>query len=242
MAGSRQPDRLGWRGTITRLRAAVGQIAEPAVTFSDWALTAECIGCAALLARQPLHNPLRGAGIAFFGATGTAALLGGIVHAFFPSDRPHRLSDPLWAATLLTLGGAGAAAWSLAARVVMPPALVQPITGFGLAGYGIYGAVVLGGQRNFAVAIAGYLPANLFLFGAFAQRLVQRGERAARTALAGIALTLLASVVQQLRIGVHPRYCDHNALYHLLMGVALPLFCGGVRGVGLALAREEEGR
>ena len=122
MADRSQPDRPGGRGIAARLRAAVGQIAEPAVTLSDWALTIECTCCAALLARQPARNSLRRAGIALFAATGVAALLGGIVHGFFPGDRPHRLRDPLWAATLLAIGGGGAAAWTIAARVALAPA------------------------------------------------------------------------------------------------------------------------
>jgi hypothetical protein len=37
----------------------------------------------------------------------------------------------------------------------------------------------------------------------------------------GVLLTLVASLAQQARIDVHPRYFDHNALYHVLEAVAL---------------------
>lgn len=233
------PGPPGWERVEARLRQLLGQIAEPAVTLTDWALTAECACCMIVLARQPRDNdPLRRAGIAFFGATGVAALLGGVVHGFFPGPKPHPWRQPLWAATLLALGASGAAAWTIAARVALWPGQSRPVLLLGALGYLTYGGIILSGRQTFAVAIAGYLPANLFLLGAFGARFARRGERAAGAALAGIILTLLASGVQQFRLGLHPRYCDHNTLYHLLMGIALPLFCGGVRRLGGTLARE----
>lgn len=236
------PGSFGWDRIVAHRRLSLGPIAEPAVTLTDWALTAECACCIVALARQRRdRDPLRRAGIAFFGATGVAAALGGVVHGCFPGSKRHPWREPLWVATLLALGASGAAAWTIAARVALSSRLARPALALGALGYAAYGGVVLGGRRQFAVAVAGYLPANLFLLGAFAGRFARRGERAAGAALAGIALTLLASGVQQSRVGLHPRYCDHNTLYHLLMGFALPLFCGGLRGLGGALARERGG-
>jgi MFS family permease len=212
-------------------------LAEPAVALTDWALAAECACCvAALLSRRGDDRVRRAAGFAFFGATGVAAALGGVVHGYFPDPR-HPWQPRLWGATLLALGASGAAAWTIAARVALSPRRSRGVLALGALGYTAYGGIILSGRQQFAVAVAGYLPANLFLLGAFAARYRRRRERAAAQALGGIALTLVASGIQQGRLTLHPRYADHNTLYHLVMGVALALFCAGLRGVAGAPRR-----
>ena len=36
-------------------------------------------------------------------------------------------------------------------------------------------------------------------------------------------MTFAAALVQRLKVAVHPEYFDHNALYHLIQGVAVLL-------------------
>jgi len=38
-----------------------------------------------------------------------------------------------------------------------------------------------------------------------------------------------ASALQQLHVGLHPRYFNHNALYHLIQGIALALLFNALR-------------
>jgi len=42
-----------------------------------------------------------------------------------------------------------------------------------------------------------------------------------RAGMAGLLLTFIASGAQQAGIDLHPRYFNHNALYHLLQAVAM---------------------
>jgi hypothetical protein len=52
----------------------------------------------------------------------------------------------------------------------------------------------------------------------------------ALVAVAGLAATLLAMLVQQFGIGLDPRYFNHNAVAHVIQAVALALlFVGSMR-------------
>jgi Family of unknown function (DUF6962) len=57
-------------------------------------------------------------------------------------------------------------------------------------------------------------------------------------ATAGVALTLVAALLQQREVSIHPRYFNHSALYHVLQAVALFLiFLSGRWLVGAELSR-----
>lgn len=218
------------RGLPNRLRAI--RVAEPAVTLTDYLLTIEAACCGVALARDRGSAPIvRIAGAAFFGATGAAACAGGTVHGFFP-DEEHPVHRALWSATLLAIGGGMTAAWALGAGVGYPPRVARAL-GVGAAIEGVrYARAILGGERRFAAAVAAYLPATLFLLGTFGWLAWRDRTAGARLALAGVALTLVAAGIQQGKLGLHPRYCDHNTLYHLVEGAALLLFFLGLRSLG----------
>ena len=46
-----------------------------------------------------------------------------------------------------------------------------------------------------------------------------------------MVVTLVAAAIQQLEIGIHPTYFNHNALYHLLQAVGLVLLMIAFRGL-----------
>src|SRR5205823_6043329 len=47
--------------------------------------------------------------------------------------------------------------------------------------------------------------------------------------VAGLGLIFIAAAAQQARIALHPRYFNHNALYHLIQALALWLLFLGLR-------------
>jgi hypothetical protein len=73
----------------------------------------------------------------------------------------------------------------------------------------------------FLVAIVNYLPSTLFLIVAFFAHYRAHAEVPLLVGLTGLILTLVAAAVQRAGIGF-PHF-NHNALYHLLQGVALLL-------------------
>ena len=81
--------------------------------------------------------------------------------------------------------------------------------------------MVLFVSRWFLVAIVHYVPATLFLIIVFARDYQRHGELSALVVVVGLGLTLIAAGVQQAKIGLHPIYFNHNALYHGIQALAL---------------------
>ncbi|HJQ10851.1 MAG TPA: hypothetical protein VJ840_07440 [Gemmatimonadaceae bacterium] len=195
-------------------------ITDPAVTLTDYGLAIECALLLALLLRpQASDNTLRLWFVVFFAAAALASLLGGTVHGFFKAaDSTGRAI--LWPATLISILVSGLAAWFVATRLELRSKVAQVAR--------VAAAVLLIGMaltvlfvtRNFAIAIAGYLPATLFLLYALISAYRRRRARAIGWGIAGISLTLVAAAVQRLHIVVHPVYLDHNAFYHVIQGAA----------------------
>jgi hypothetical protein len=214
-----------------RWRTGTLRIAEPAVTLTDYALTIEAAAFAAMLAVDRERPKLvRIAGSAFFGAGSIAAFAGGAVHGFVPDQR-HPAHRILWSATLIALGGGSLAAWTIGAGVGLPPRAARNITAGAAVQYAGYVTAIVRGERRFAFAVATYLPATLFLLGVFARRYARDRTRGSALGLSGVALTFVAAGIQQGKVALHPRYFDHNALYHLVQGVALYLLFLGLRAL-----------
>jgi hypothetical protein len=89
--------------------------------------------------------------------------------------------------------------------------------------------LVILGRPSFAIVIANYLPAALFLLAVFGLAAYRWRARSILIGTLGLAVTLLAAGVQQFRIAAHPTHFDHNALYHVLQGGALFMIYRGAR-------------
>jgi hypothetical protein len=195
-------------------------ITEPDVTLTDYGLAVECAVFTHLLARDAHREPIGAWFLLFFAATGLAALTGGTVHGFFADERTLG-SRILWPATLLLIGGAAFAAWGLGAHLQFPARVARWVVLAAAAGLAGYAVVVLFVSQLFLVAVLHYLPATVFLITVFALGYRRGGQRAFLLGLVALALTLVASGIQQGRIALHPAYFNHNALQHLVQGVAL---------------------
>lgn len=202
---------------------------EPAVALTDYLLAAECGLFALLVGKSAPGNPrLRAGWVVFFAALGSASLLGGTVHGFFPgtASAPGAL---LWKGTMLVMGLATMACWRLGAEVLSEGAVPRWVRIAVVVQFLTYAAVVLMISQSFWVAILNYLPAVLFLlFGSWRFHRKHRIPGLPVIAL-GLAWTLAASAMQQFQIGIHPRFFDHNALYHVMVGAALGMLFVGVR-------------
>jgi hypothetical protein len=194
-------------------------LAEPGVALTDFALALETGTFAVILDRT---RSTQRRFVLFFAATAAAALLGGAVHGFFP-DPAGSMARLLWRLTLLAVGIAAFGAWAAGARLGLPERVARWLIRVAAVELVAYGALVLTGERRFAVAICQYLPAAAFLLVVLAARWIRRRERAALGGACALALTFAASGLQQAGIGLHPRWFNHNALYHLLQGIALAL-------------------
>lgn len=204
---------------------------EPDVALTDFAIALLCAVLATLIARWPAAAPrARRWWLVFFASIGVGALLGGLVHGFFnePTSRGHGV---LWPATLITLGVTSTAMWFVGSFAGVPGERGAWIRRAAVAALLVYVAVVLFVDQRFLVAIASYLPATVFLLVVLVVRQVRQPARPLLVAIAGLLLTFIAAAVQQLGIGIHPRYFNHNALYHVIQGVALVMLYVGGRWV-----------
>ena len=76
---------------------------DDAVPLTDFGLALLCASLALLAARWTVDDKsLRGWWVVFFASIGLGALLGGIVHGFFPE--PGAANSALWKGTLLSIG------------------------------------------------------------------------------------------------------------------------------------------
>jgi hypothetical protein len=212
-------------------------LSEPAVTLTDYALA---VLCAALSWRVGVREggdaALRRGFALFFAAAAISPLLGGTVHGFFPDDESPT-GKALWRATLVSIGCAAALAAWIATRAWWGERGARRSRPWLAALLAAYVALVLAGVDRFAVAIAAYLPASLLLLLAFARAARRRGELRIGLGALGLALAFVGALGQQLRLGLHPVYFDHNAVYHVIQGGAfllvfagaLPLVRGGER-------------
>lgn len=135
----------------------------------------------------------------------------------------------LWRATLLATGVTALSTWAIASSLLTSPRFARGVLwGAGIE-LGIYSGVVLFFSQAFWLALAVMLPAFFFLVVVLG--LAFRRERQKNLLLmgAGPALTLLAGLLQQLGVGIHPVYFNHNAVYHILDLIALGLFFQGGR-------------
>lgn len=204
-------------------------ILEPDVALTDYGLTVECSVFALLLYRsQARQVVLRRWFVVFYGAVGTAALMGGTVHGFLP-DLHSIVRQVFWRSSLLAIGVAALAIWILSARIHFSVPVSRIIAFAAALAFAGYAIIILFVVDRFWVAIAYYLPASIFLLLVLFARYLHSFERRLLLALSGVALTFVASAVQNFGIALHPTYFNHNALYHVIQAVALLLIFLGAR-------------
>jgi hypothetical protein len=201
---------------------------EPDVTLTDYLLALECLIFAALLVRQRSGAPApRRALIGLFLGLASAAALGGTVHGFFAA--PGTAQNVLWTMTLMAIGLAAWSGWALFAASALEGRTARIVTAVAGVEFAVYAGYLLFVDQSYVIAILNYLPASLALTGLFLLRVVQSRQAAAGLGLVGLILTFMAAAVQQSGLGLHPRYFNHNALYHLIQAIGLFLFFQGGR-------------
>jgi hypothetical protein len=211
-------------------------------SLTDYALALEGVVFIVLLQRgRAFPSRLRTWLTLFFASMSVASICGGMVHGFFLEDRT--LGNMiLWPTTLLAIGVTTFSIWAIGAYLLDRQGLARWVfvaAGIQLA---IYCAVILFLARDFWVAVADNLPAVVFLL--LVLGLAYRREKQTSLLLAalGAILTVFAALLQQQRVGFHPVYFNHNALYHVLQAIALLLFFLGGYWMLAATNERTEGR
>lgn len=191
------------------------------VSLTDYGLAAECACFSYRIARRRIGAcAFQSQFIAFFLSIAIAAAAGGTVHGFFLNEKSLGYQI-LWPFTLIVIGITALSGLQIGVALQFSGSPAVYINRLALALFLAYIVVVLFVRRDFLVAIIDYLPALAFIGGGFLLA-YRRGKRLPLlVGFLGICLILFAAAAQQAKLGIHPRYFDHNALYHLLQAIAL---------------------
>jgi hypothetical protein len=202
---------------------------EPDVSLTDFALALESAAFVAMLWRGHCHSVGRASWfLLYFASAALASLCGGLVHGFF-LDSGTLGHAVFWTATLLAIGINAFAAWAIGARLLLSQPVARWIITVALLLFVVYVGFVFLGADTFRVAIWVGLPAALFLLASLWHMHRSQRRAGALVAAAGIGVTLAAMLVQQIGLGLHPTYFNHNAAAHVVQAVALGLFFVGSR-------------
>jgi hypothetical protein len=198
-------------------------VTEPDVTLTDYVLAVEGAILALFVCRTNSGQPVLRVWLPiFFASVSAASLFGGTVHGFF-LDEQSLGQAILWPATLTATGVAAAATWVIGASLLFSTRIVKWVAAAAVAQFALFSAAVLFLTTDFRLAVLGYFPGSLFVLIALCLAYRRTKDGNLGFAACGVALTIGGAVLQQLGIGIHPVYFNHNALYHVLQAVALLL-------------------
>jgi hypothetical protein len=217
-------------------------IAEPDVALTDYALVVETFLFTLWMYRiRPLSSKsLQRWFLLLFASIGIAALVGGTVHGFL-TDARSQAARICWLMTMILLGITALSEYGIAARLLLGPRSANLLIVMAVLGFFAYVAIVVLWNASFRIAVIDYLGGLVLLSIALFNLYLRNRPRAALVGIAGLLLTVAASVVQQAHISVDPRYFNHNALYHLLEAIALFLIYRAGRSlVNLPVAPENK--
>jgi hypothetical protein len=194
---------------------------EPDVTLTDFAVAIECALLAFVLFRGAgaAHGTRRWLAL-LIAAGGLASFIGGVVHGFVP-DKESLAFAILWRATMLILGVTTFSLWAAAASLLPSRLFAHWLMVAACVLLALYAVVILFVSQQFVIGIAVYVPAVLFMLAVLAWSYRQAKKRDRLVAISGFTLTILAAVLQQLHVGIHPVYFNYNALFHVLNGVSM---------------------
>ena len=202
-------------------------IHDPDVVLTDLALAVLGTWLAWRLGRTPADGTMARSGVLLMGALASAAFWGAVFHGFFPAGTTTRTGFAAWMLVAISIAVIGMALLGLAVRVAAPR-LAAPAR---RAITGAYGAAfvltVLLVDESYGTIILFYAPVVVLFLIVAARQAVRTRNTGWTLIAASFALSLLAAALQQARVSIHPEHFDHNAVYHVLQGIALVLLYRG---------------
>jgi hypothetical protein len=194
------------------------QLLDPDVVLSDYALT----GLSFFLSSK-MKGLKKDTQSLFFLFSGLSSFFGGTYHGFFPNKTQTFLGKAIWVVTLLCLAIAANCLWAHLLKRQSFPGRQKSfwILFFLTLAFGLHAFFM---DHRFFWGILYYAFPLLVLAVQQLADYVRLRKVQSRMGLMAIGGLFIASILQQLKIGIHPHYFDHNALYHLVSFVSLILF------------------
>ncbi len=204
-------------------------IHDPDVVLTDLGLVvlAAYLGWRLWTASAPGSLPRTG--VVIMGGLGSAALWGALFHAFFPERTATRAGFIAWMPVAFSILLVAAVLLELGLRILAPrfPALARRAL---VAMYAaVFLAVVTLVDESFSSIVRFYGPAVLLFLAAALQRAIRSRDAGWSLISASFVVSVVAALLQLARVALHPEYFDHNAVYHVVQGIALLLLYLGFR-------------
>ena len=168
-------------------------------------------------------------GVVVVGGLASAAFWGAIFHAFFPANTATPSGFIVWIAVALSILVVAAALLELGLRILTPrlaPLLRRSIVVTYAVGFA---AVVLFVDESFSTIVRFYAPALVFFLIVAVRQAIRTRSAAWWLIAVSFIISGAAALLQQANVSIHPVYFDHNAVYHVLQGIALVLLYRGFR-------------
>jgi hypothetical protein len=202
-------------------------IHEPDVAFTDLGLAILGGYFGWRLATAPGGGALRRGGAVIMGGLASAALWGAIFHAFFPAKTATPPGFLAWIPVVLSIVIVAATLLGLALSL-LAPRLPLPLSRTIVLVYALtFVAVVLLVDDSFSSIVLFYGPTLVLMLVAAVLQAVRTRSVGWTLIAGGFAISILAAVLQQAQVSIHPVYFNYNAVYHVVQGVALVLLYRG---------------
>ena len=206
-------------------------IHDPDVAFTDLGLAVLGGFFAVRLGKSP--------GGVFMAGLASAAFWGAVFHGLFPAGTGTTAGFAVWIGVALSIAVVAAVLVGLSLKTLAPRlsgAGFRSILAVYVASFVVTVILV---DESFGTIVKFYGPAlGLFLVVAVWRFVTSRSPGWALI-VAGLVTSVVAALIQQMRISLHPVYFDHNAVYHVVQGGALVLLYQGFRGVEGVKGRAE---
>ena len=200
------------------------------VTLTDYALAFLSIFLASILYRIKTSNrEIKVYSSMLFVSLAFASFFGGTAHGFFP-DKNLFSYLLVWKLSLVFIGLSALFLWGIVGNIDFPR-YKKKIFYLALVEFIAYIVVIVFVNSSFVVAIINYLIPVIFLLVSFIKLHLNEKNKNLLLGIFGISFTLIAALVQILKIPLHPIYFGYNAFYHLIQAVGLVLIFIALRHV-----------
>lgn len=204
-------------------------IHDPDVVFTDLGLAILGVYLGWRLWSAPGRRPLLRTGALLMGGLASAALWGAVFHAFFPAGTATLPGFLAWVPVALSIVLAASVMLELSLRLLLPRIQVRVRRSI-VATYAVgFALVVLLVSESFGSIVYLYTPALLLLLIAAGQQAIRSRDACWTLIAIGLIMSAGAAMLQQAKVAVHPVYFDHNAVYHVVQGIALVFLYFGWR-------------
>lgn len=202
---------------------------EKDVAITDFILCIESFLFVIFLIKNNVSYSYKKSFLILFIGFSISSLIGGIFHGFF-NDPSNPWQATFWQATLICIGICSYGFALSGIHLIYDFKQIQKYNYFlisVLIGY----ITITFYYHDFLIAIIIYLAAAILTLSGFIITYLKSKNNQIAMGIAGLLISLIAPIIQQLEVSLPIFHLTHNAVYHIVIMIALYLFYQGVVGV-----------